>query len=462
MTRTRNPFFLTAFLTLLALSFTARYADAGVFDPETATLSNGMEIVVVTKRRAPVITHMVWYKVGAMDEPQGKSGLAHFFEHLMFKGTEKVPAGQFSEIVAKNGGQENAFTSLDYTAYYQSIAVDRLDLVMRLEADRMRNLRFDPAEIETERQVILEERRSRTENRPGARLAEQASAAFYRNHPYGRPIIGWAHEIRDLSLEDLKAFYDRWYAPNNAVLVVVGDVTMADVLPLAKKHYGAIAARDVPAKVDWREPPHLSEGTVVLRDRDVTQPSWSKRYLAPGYLYGEVEHAYPLQVLVEVLSGGTTSRLYSSLVVEDKIAASAGAWYSAEGRGPSTLGFYVSPAPGKSLDDASAAMEAAVERVLRDGVTEDEVSRAIIRLTDAAELAKDSFQGIARTLGAAVTIGRTAADVEAWPDRIAAVTVDQVNEALRFVLSGKGALISKLLPADAPTLEAQAVTKEKS
>lgn len=462
MIRKRNPFFLAAVLALLAFSLTARPGFAGVFDPETATLSNGMEVVVVTKRRAPVITHMVWYKVGAMDEPQGKSGLAHFFEHLMFKGTETIPAGQFSEIVAKNGGQENAFTSSDYTAYYQSIAVDRLGLVMRLEADRMRNLRFDPAQIETERQVILEERRSRTENKPGARLAEQADAAFYRNHPYGRPIIGWAHEIRDLTPEDIKAFYDRWYAPNNAVLVVVGDVTMADVLPLAKEHYGSIPARDVPAKIDWREPPHQSDGTVVLRDRDVTQPSWSKRYLAPSYLYGDTEHAYPLEVLVEVLSGGTSSRLYNSLVVQDKVAASAGAWYSPDNRGPAALGFYVSPAPGKTLDEATAAMEATIDEILRDGVTEDEVARAVIRLTDAAELAKDSFQGIARTLGAAVTIGRSAADVEAWPDRIAAVTVEQVNEALRFVLNDQGALVSKLLPADAPTQEAKAAAKGKS
>jgi len=460
--RKRNPFFLAAVLALVAFSLTARPGIAGVFDPETATLSNGMEVVVVTKRRAPVITHMVWYKVGAMDEPQGKSGLAHFFEHLMFKGTETIPAGQFSEIVAKNGGQENAFTSSDYTAYYQSIAVDRLGLVMRLEADRMRNLRFDPAQIETERQVILEERRSRTENKPGARLAEQADAAFYRNHPYGRPIIGWAHEIRDLTPADIKAFYDRWYAPNNAVLVVVGDVTMADVLPLAKEYYGSIPARDVPAKIDWREPPHQSEGTVVLRDRDVTQPSWSKRYLAPSYLYGDTEHAYPLEVLVEVLSGGTSSRLYNSLVVQDKVAASAGAWYSPDNRGPAALGFYVSPAPGKTLDEATAAMEATIDEILRDGVTEDEVARAVIRLTDAAELAKDSFQGIARTLGAAVTIGRSAADVEAWPDRIAAVTVDQVNEALRFVLKDQGALVSKLLPADAPTQEAKAAAKGKS
>lgn len=462
MTRLRTPFYALVFLAVLALLASARPAPAAVFDPETATLANGMQVVVVSKRSAPVITHMVWYKVGAMDEPQGKSGLAHFLEHLMFKGTDKFPSGRFSEIVAQNGGQENAFTSSDYTAYYQSIAADRLELVMRLESDRMRNLKLDPEEIETERLVILEERRSRTDNRPSSRLAEQADAAFYKNHPYRQPVIGWEHEIRGLTPADIKDFYDRWYAPNNAVLVVVGDVSMADVLPLAKKYYGIIPASDLPAPIDWREPPHQADIMVELRDRDVTQPSWSKRFLAPGYLYGATEHAYPLQVLAEVLSGGATSRLYSALVVKDKVAASAGAWYSAENRGPSTFGFYVSPAPGKSLDEASAAMQDSIAGILRDGVTEDEVARAIVRLTDAAELAKDSFQGIARTLGAAVTVGRSAQDVEDWPDRIAAVTTEQVNAALHHVLDGKGALVSKLLPLDADATEAKTSAEEKS
>lgn len=453
---------LPVLLTVFAVCLIGKTALAGVFNPETATLANGMQVVVVSKRSAPVITHMVWYKVGSMDEPQGKSGLAHFFEHLMFKGTETVPSGQFSEIVAKNGGQDNAFTSLDYTAYFQAIAADRLELVMRLEADRMRNLNLDPAEIETERLVIFEERRSRTDNRPGARLAEQSNAAFYRNHPYGRPIIGWEHEIRDLTHEDIKAFYDRWYAPNNAVLVVVGDVSMADVLPLAEKYYGVIPAAEVPPPVDWREPPHLGDSTVVLRDKDVAQPSWNKRYLAPSYLYGATEHAYPLQVLTEVLTGGTTSPLYSSLVVEQKVAAAAGAWYSVDGRGPSTFGFYVSPASGKTLDEAVAAIEAKVDEILESGVSEEDVARAIVRLTDAAELAKDSFQGIARTLGAAVTIGRTVEDVEAWPDRIAAVTVEQVNDALRYVLTSRSAMVSKLLPLETPESDGKSAEEGKS
>jgi len=422
-------------------------ATASVFNPETAELSNGMEVIVVTKRRAPVVTHMVWYKVGSIDEPQGLSGIAHFLEHLMFKGTESIPAGEFSKIVSRNGGQDNAFTSYDYTGYFQSIAADRLELVMRLEADRMRNLVLDPAEIETERAVVLEERRTRTDNSPAARLREQASAAFYMNHPYRRPIIGWEHEIKAITPDDLQAFYDRWYGPDNAILVVVGDVSMDEVLPLAEKYYGAIPRRNIAPPVNWVEPSHTADRSISMADPDVRQPSWSKRYIAPSYRYGASEHAYPLQVLTEIISGGATSRLYAKLVVQDKVASSAGAWYSPSSRGPGSVGFYVSPVNGGDLEAAVAAMETEIADLRENGVTQDEVDRAIVRLTDAAEIAKDSFQGIARTLGGAAVIGLTADDVEAWPARIAAVTRDQVNAALRHVVRDRGAMTTRLLPA---------------
>ena len=439
---------LKAALAFLCLFVGVSTAGAAVFNSSTATLSNGMEVIVVTKRRAPVVSHMVWYKVGSIDEPQGLSGIAHFLEHLMFKGTKNIPAGEFSKIVSRNGGQDNAFTSFDYTGYYQSIAADRLDLVMKLEADRMRNLVLDPDEIEKERSVVLEERRSRVENSPGGRLQEQASSAFYLNHPYGRPIIGWAHEIEAITLQDLRDFYDRWYDPANAVLVVVGDVSLEEVLPLAEKYYGVIPSKGRTAPIDWDEPRHLADRSISLSDPDVRQPSWSKRYIAPSYLFGDSEHAYPLQVAVEIISGGASSRLYKSLVVQDKVAASAGAWYGADNRGPSTFGFYVSPVNGGTLDDAVSAMEAAISEIRENGVTQDEVDRAIIRLTDAAEFAKDSFEGVARTLGSAAVIGRTVDDVEAWPERIATVTKEQIDAALRHVLVDQGAMTTRLLPIE--------------
>lgn len=432
----------------LPLSFSASKAE--IFNPETATLENGLQIVVVTNRRAPVVAHMVWYKVGSMDEPSGKTGIAHFFEHLMFKSTDTLDSGEFSSLVARNGGRDNAFTSYDYTGYFQNIAADRLDLVMRMEADRMRNLRLDADEIETERQVVLEERRSRTDNNPSSRLREQANAAFYMNHPYRNPIIGWEHEIRALTKDDLQDFYRLWYSPNNATVVVVGDVTMADVLPLVEKHYGPIAPSDLPERPDWKEPHHEIARSVELRDPQVRQPSWSERYLAPSYSTAEdLKQVYALEVAAAILGDGSTSKIYSSLAIEQKIATSAGAWYDPSSRGPATFGFYVSPVQDKTLDEAVEALKTEVTRIVETGITQDEVDRAIIRLTDAAEFAKDSFSGIARLLGSAVTIGVTIEEFEAWPDRIRAVTAEDVNAALAEVLSANAPFHSRLLPASA-------------
>lgn len=435
------------FALFLPLSLTA--AKAEIFNPETTTLDNGLQIIVVTSRRAPVVTHMVWYKVGSMDEPPGKTGIAHFFEHLMFKSTDTLESGEFSALIAKNGGQDNAFTSYDYTGYFQSIAADRLDLVMRMEADRMRNLRLDEEEIETERQVVLEERRSRTDNNPSSRLREQANASFYMNHPYRNPIIGWEHEIRAITKEDLQEFYELWYSPNNATVVVVGDVTMADVLPIAEKYYGPIEPSDLPVRPAWQEPHHEITRSIELRDPQVRQPSWSKRYLAPSYATAEdLKKIYALEVASAILGDGSTSKIYSSLVIDQKVASSAGAWYSPSSRGPTTLGFYVSPAQGKTLDEAVTALEQEVVRIIETGITQDEVDRTIIRLTDAAEFAKDSFRGIARLLGSSVTIGITIEEFEAWPDKIRAVTADDVNAALAEVLSANAPFYTRLLPAD--------------
>ena len=435
------------FFLLLPLSLTS--ARAEVFNPETATLENGLKLIVVTNRRAPVITHMVWYNVGSMDEPPGKTGIAHFFEHLMFKSTDTMKSGEFSALIAQNGGEDNAFTSYDYTAYHQNIAADRLGLVMRMEADRMRHLRLDEDEIETERQVVLEERRSRIDNNPSARLREQANAAFYMNHPYHNPIIGWEHEVRALTKADLLAFYRLWYAPNNATVVVVGDVTMDDVLPLAEKHYGPIAPSDLPERPVWKEPHHEISRSVELRDPQVRQPSWSKRYLAPSYSTAEdMKQVYALEVAAAILGDGSTSKIYSSLAIDQQIATSAGAWYDPSARGPTTFGFYVSPVQGKTLDEAVAALEAEVTKIVETGITQEEVDRAIVKLTDAAEFAKDSFSGIARLLGSAVTIGVTIEEFEAWPDNIRAVTADDVNAALADVMTANAPFYSRLLPAD--------------
>ena len=301
-------------------------AHAQIFNPATFTLDNGLEVVVIENHRAPVVTHMVWYKVGAADEPPGKSGIAHFLEHLMFKGTEQRGPGEFSEIIARNGGRENAFTSQDYTGYFQTITADRLALMMELEADRMTGLVLTDEIIQPERQVVIEERRSRTDSSPRARLSEQVTAATYSNHPYRLPVIGWEHEIRALKREEIIDFYQTWYAPNNAVVVVSGDITPEQVRKLAETHYGPIPAKELPPRIRPSEPPHHAPREVVLRDARVDQPGWSRRWLAPSYVAGDKEHAYALVILAEIIGGGSSSRLYSSLVIDQALAVSAGAW----------------------------------------------------------------------------------------------------------------------------------------
>jgi zinc protease len=421
-------------------------ARAAVFNPESFTLKNGLKVIVIPNHRAPVVTHMIYYNVGAMDEPPGKTGLAHFLEHLMFKGTKSLKPGEFSAIVARNGGRENAFTSNDYTGYFQTVAADRLGAMMRWEADRMVNLTLTGSDIEPERKVILEERNARVENSPAALLQEHVDVALYKNHPYRRPTIGWAHEVKALSRDDLMRFYRRWYAPNNAVLVLSGDVTAAKVRPLVEKYYGKIPARTLPARPEWREPPHSAARRVELRHKQVGQPGWSRRFLAPSYRAGAREHVYALQVLAEILGGGSTGRLYRSLAVDAKVAAGAGAWYGPNARGPGVFGVYAGPLPGKTIEQVEALVEKEIRLLLEKGVTEKEVRNAVVRLQDEAVYARDSIGGPARVLGGAVVIGMTIEDVESWPDRVGAVTREAVNAAARAVLRDGYAVTSVLLP----------------
>ena len=421
-------------------------AGAAVFNPPSFTLKNGMQVVVITNHRVPVVTHMVWYKIGAMDEPAGKSGLAHYLEHLMFKGTKTLKPGEFSAIVARNGGRENAFTSQDYTGYFQSVAVDRLPLMMKIEADRMTNLVLTDDIIEPERAVVIEERRSRVDRDPSSMLGEQIRAVMFQNHPYQIPIIGWQHEIEVLTRKDLIDFYKAWYAPNNAILVISGDITVDEVRPLAEKYYGPIPAKPLPERVKWAEPPLNADLRVVLEHSRVRQPSWSRRFIAPSQMHGATEHADALQVLGEILSGGATSRLYRKLVVERKAAVSAGGWYSGRLRGPGTFGFYISPPPGGDLEEAGKAMNEEIDLLIEKGVTEEEVKKAVQRLQDSAIYARDSYRTPARVLGGALAIGQTVEDIESWPERIGMVTVDAVNRAIAHVFKDRKSVTSLLLP----------------
>jgi zinc protease len=441
-------------------------ARGAVFSPETFTLDNGMEVVVVPNHRAPVVTHMVWYKVGAADEVPGKSGIAHFLEHLMFKGTDSVPSGEFSHIVARNGGRSNAFTSQDYTAYFQSVARDRLELMMQLESDRMTGLWLSDAEVLPEREVILEERSLRTDNNPAARLEEGVQASLYQNHPYGVPIIGWEHEIKSLSTEDALDFYGRHYAPNNAILIVSGDITAEELKPLAEKYYGVLPAGDVPLRLRPHEPDQKTARRVVLKDKRVRQPSWSRTYLAPSYasatnpgsasaLKEEKVSPYALDVLAEILGGGATSRLYRSLVMGQGVtgkgvAASAGAYYDGDRLDGGSFTIYGTPLPGGGLAVLEKAMTKELHGLLEGEVSGDEVEKARQRLRAEAIYARDSLFNPGRVLGVALTTGRSVADVEAWPERITAVTTDEVLAAARAVLRDEISVTGELLPEAVP------------
>ncbi len=443
-----SPAFRRLFAALALILLAAPGARAAVFNPETFTLENGMEVVVVPNHRAPVVVHMVWYRVGAADDPVGKSGVAHFLEHLMFKGTPSYPDGEFSRLVARHGGNENAFTSQDYTGYYQKVAKERLGLVMALEADRMTNLVLSDEVVLPERDVIIEERRSRVDNEPSALLGEQIAAAQYLAHPYGVPIIGWEHEIRALTTDDALAFYRRHYAPGNAILVVSGDITVAELKPLAEKHYGVIPAQDIAPRLRPQEPPQRAARRVELRDGRVSQPSLSRSYIAPSLTAGATEHAYPLQLLAEALGGGATSRLYRALVVERQLAASAGAWYDDLSLDLTRFVVYATPSPGVEIAELEAAIDEEIARLLDDGVGEDEIARIKQRLIAETTYARDSLYTAARAFGAARTSGVSVAEIEAWPDRIEAVTVEQINQAARAVLRFEGSVTGVLLPEE--------------
>ncbi|MGH1479619.1 MAG: M16 family metallopeptidase [Geminicoccales bacterium] len=434
------------------LLVSGQQTEAAVFNPETFTLANGMQVVVITNRRAPVVTHHVWYRIGSADSPLGKSGLPHFHEHLMFKATETLDSGEFSKEVARNGGNDNAFTGQDYTGYFQTIAKDRLELVMRMEADRMTNLILGEDEVLRERDVVLEERSMRVDNDPSSRFAEQMNAAQFLHHPYRMPVIGWRHEIEDYSREDSLEFYRTWYAPNNAILLVAGDIDAAELKPLAERYYGVIPSREIPDRTRVKEPPQSAARDLVMTDPRVNQPTMMRSYLAPSFNSGETQYAYPLDILAEILGGTSTSRLYRALVIEQKIATSAGAFYRGSALDLATFRLYGSPVPGVTLEELETAIDAELQRLKDEPITDEEVSRATKRLVSEAVYARDSLSGAVRSFGIALTTGRTVDDVEAWPERIAAVTADQINAAADYVLNLDNSVTGQLKPVPPPEM----------
>ena len=397
----------------------------------TSKLDNGLEIVVIEDHRAPVVVHMLWYRAGAADEPPGKSGIAHYLEHLLFKATDILEAGEFSRIVEENGGSDNAFTSQDYTAYFQRVASDRLELMMELEANRMRNLRLNEEDILAERDVIIEERNQRTENNPGALLNEQRQAAQYLNHPYGIPIIGWRHEMEQLGLDDALDFYRTHYAPNNAILIVAGDVSPEQVKLLAEKHYGPLEPTlNLPERSRPQEPPQLSARRVALEDERVSQSYVVRTYLAPERDSGDQTKAAALTLLAELLGGsGVTSFLGERLQFETQKAVWTSAFYSGLSLDDSTFGLVIVPSEGRSLSEAEADLDEAIAAFLETGVDSDALERIKMQIRASEIYANDSTQSLARRYGAALTSGLEIADVQEWPDILRAVTEEEIMAA---------------------------------
>ncbi|UYV37148.1 insulinase family protein [Rhodobacteraceae bacterium D3-12] len=422
---------LAWFSALLVLSLPASADD----QVRSFTLDNGMEVVVIEDHRAPVVVQMVWYRAGSADETPGVSGVAHFLEHLLFKATDTLKSGELSATVARNGGRDNAFTSFDYTAYFQRVAADRLELMMKMESDRMVNIRLTESDIITERAVIIEERNQRTENSPNALFREQKRAAQYLNHRYGVPVIGWRHEMEKLDLDAAMDFYKRYYAPNNAVLVVAGDVKPDEVLALAKKYYGVLPPNpDLKPRVRPSEPPQTSERRMTFHDPRVAQPYVSRTYIAPERDSGAQEKAAALVMLSELLGGGTTSWLSEKLQFETQKAVYTGAYYDGSSLDDTTFSLIVVPSDGVTLQQAEDAMDAAIAEFLAKGVDKEALARIKMQLKASQIYSRDSVERLANRYGEALTTGLTIKDVQDWPEILQAVTEDDILAVAREVL----------------------------
>ncbi|WP_414645234.1 M16 family metallopeptidase [Bradyrhizobium symbiodeficiens] len=440
---------LAALLSTSVLTSGAALAQTTVTSapPASFTLANGMQVVVIPDHRTPVVTEMIWYKVGSADETPGKSGLAHFLEHLMFKGTSKHPVGEFSQTVLRVGGNENASTSVDYTNYYQRVPKEQLATMMEFEADRMTGLILKDENVLPERDVVLEEYNMRVANNPDARLNEQIMAALYLNHPYGRPVIGWHQEIEKLDREDALAFYRRFYAPNNAILVIAGDVEAADVRPLVERNFGAIPAQPaIPARrVRPQEPEPAAPRTVTLADPRVEQPSMRRYYLVPSATTAAAGESAALDVLAQLMGSGSNSYLYRALVVDKPLAVSANASYSSISLDPTQFAVSASPKPGVSFTEVEQAVDAVIANVAQNPIRAEDLERVKTQLIAEAIYAQDNQAVLARWYGGALTTGLSVEDIRSWPDRIRAVTAEQVRAVAQKWLEKKRSVTGYLI-----------------
>ncbi|MDR2624851.1 MAG: insulinase family protein [Zoogloeaceae bacterium] len=415
----------------------------------TTTLSNGLKVVVREDARAPVAAQMVWYRVGSVDEVDGASGVAHLLEHMMFKGTPNVGAGEFSRRVAAVGGRDNAFTSSDYTAYFQQVPKEKLGEVMALEADRMRHLTVAPEEFAQEIKVVMEERRLRTEDNPQALLFEQTHAVVFQAHPYRRPVIGWMNDLENMTAADAKAWYQTWYAPNNATLVISGDVEHEAVFRLARQHYGKLKAQKLPVTKPQREPAQKGMRRLIVKGA-AELPFLLMAWKVPGVerMDGPVA-PFALDMLVALLDGHEGARLPQRLVRDRQLANSVGAAYDGLNRGPALFYLYGNPVPGQTPEALEAALWAEIEDIAQNGVSAGELARGKAQLL-AGEIYKlDSVFGQAMEIGRMAVLGFDHRDIDAYAARLETVTAEDIQSAARTFFDADTLTVGVLQPIPA-------------
>ncbi len=419
------------------------------------TLGNGMRVIVKTDRRAPVAVSQVWYRAGSTDEFNGTTGVAHVLEHMMFKGTHEVPAGEFSRRIAAAGGRENAFTSRDHTAYFQTLQKDRLELALKLEADRMANLNLSADEFAKEIQVVMEERRLRTEDNPQARLYEGLMATALQAHPYRRPIIGWMDDLKNMTVDDARDWYQRWYAPNNATLVVAGDVDTAQVFAWAEQYFGPVAPRPLPARKPQNEPDQNGKREVVVK-APAKLPVVALAWHVPGLRDPERDSdPYALEILAGVLDGHASARLNQSLVRDKRLATEASAGYDSVARGPSMFMVDATPSEGHDVAEVEAAMKAEIARIVKDGVGDQELARVKAQVLASQVFQQDSLFYQAMLIGEWTTAGLDYRARDTRFRKLREVTPEQVREVARKYLIDDHLTVARLDPQPMDTQPAR-------
>ena len=431
---------------LLTLFLLPGLLTAALANPYETTLKNGLRIIVKEDRRAPTVAQMVWYRIGSMDEVDGASGVAHVLEHMMFKGTPSVGPGEFNKLVAAAGGRDNAFTSRDYTAYFQQVPKEKLAEMMRLEADRMRHLNVDPKEFAQEIKVVMEERRMRTDDNPQSRLFEQMNAVAFQAHPYRRPIIGWMNDLETMTAADAKSWYDTWYVPNNAYVVIVGDVDHREVFALAEKYYGVLESRALPVRKPQVEP--AQEGTRRVNVKAPAElPVLIMGYKAPVLRDVEKDSdPYALTMLAAVLDGHDAARLTRKLVREDKVALSVGIDYDSTARGPGMIYLHGSPSAGRTVADLETALRAEITRIQKDGISEQELKRARAQLVAAQIYKLDSMFGQAMEIGQTESAGIPYQKIDRTLEKLQQVTAAEVQAVAKKYFSDDTLTIGVLDP----------------